>query len=579
MKQTEDGIHYLEGEDQAKLDEYTKTLAEDIGKMRITPNYEGAWDSTKVYNKMTVVVYEENSYIAKVNKIPAGTKPTNKNYYDLYIDNSVGKSNKERIESLEVTTDKMKNTLESIEEQLAILANSNSGHIYGAKRLIQDAEGNFNSDPSWLRILDSKDWIVNANKAIVGDLRNDANNVYPYNQMLSCNMNSQNQVVAWYGNPNFKFDGTNGDVVTRIPRAWYYRVIVKDNTGAIWEIKAVADYAVKNFFEVKTFYGARYLTCLVDEQVHSYSGRIPCTNKNITEFRVKTTAKSDKHCLFDWRHFVIDILFTVEYATNNIQAVLGNGVCNHWWSNNDKVLVSENATNRVIIATAKGNTVQVGDNIHIGKTDVTQINVMGHRTVTSKETYSENGVTGIAIYFEGDPIDVAEGNIFSFSPNTTGGCDALGMKSGCVKNDGYSSMIYRGFEDFVTNLNEFRDGIVIDNYIAKICTDPTKYSSTDFSEYKAVDYENLKTSGVYPVANGCDKREGTVYSLIAFPTHEGGSTSTGNCDIYYCSAGVRVAYAGGHFGNGASDGLFCWYVYNSFTVANASLGARFLINT
>ena len=72
MKQSEDGIHYLEGEDQAKLDEYTKTLAEDIGKMRITPNYEGAWNSTKVYNKMSVVVYEENSYIAKVNKKHGG---------------------------------------------------------------------------------------------------------------------------------------------------------------------------------------------------------------------------------------------------------------------------------------------------------------------------------------------------------------------------------------------------------------------------------------------------------------------------------------------------------------------------
>lgn len=579
MKQTEDGIHYYEENDSVELDVYTKTLAEDIGKMRITPNYEGAWDSTKVYNKMSVVVYEENSYIAKVNKIPAGTKPTDKAYYDLYIDNSVGKSNKERIDSLEETTDKMKNTLEIIEEQLTILANSNSGHIYGVKRLYQDAEGNLNSDPSWTRILDSANFVANANKAISGDLKNDFDNVYPYNQILSCNMNSQNQITAWYGDSNFKFDGSNGDVMTRVPRAWYYRARVPDNTGAIWEIKAVADYAVKNFFEVKTFYGARYLTSIIDDQVHSFSGRIPQTSKNITEFRVKTTAKSNKHCLFDWRHFVIDILFTVEYANNNIQNILGNGVSNDWWSNSDKALISETSTNRIVLATAKGNSVRIGQNMHIGKTDVSQTNVMGHRTVTAKEPYSENGIVGVSIYFDGDPVNIEEGNIFASSPTTTGGCNSLGMKSGCIKNDGLSSMIYRGFEDIIGNLLEFRDGIAINNYITLICTDPSKYSSTDFSEYESIDYENLKTSGVYPLTTGCDAREGTVFSLIAMPTKEGGSSTTGTCDYYYCSAGLRVACVGGSFAAGAACGLSYWHVNSAFSLASAHVGARFLINT
>lgn len=100
MKQTEDGIHYYEENDSVELDSYTKTLAEDIGKMRITPKYEGEWNPNIIYYKQSVVVYEENTYIAKVNKVPIGTLPTNKEYYNLYIDNSKQKSNTKAIEEI-----------------------------------------------------------------------------------------------------------------------------------------------------------------------------------------------------------------------------------------------------------------------------------------------------------------------------------------------------------------------------------------------------------------------------------------------------------------------------------------------
>ncbi len=58
-------------------------------QIRIAPVYEGAWKSNIAYSKLSVVVYEEdyNTYIAKKDA-PAGTLPTNTDYYKLFIDNS-----------------------------------------------------------------------------------------------------------------------------------------------------------------------------------------------------------------------------------------------------------------------------------------------------------------------------------------------------------------------------------------------------------------------------------------------------------------------------------------------------------
>ncbi len=102
MKKTENGYPYYEEDDDVELDIYTKELTKNIeektGKM---PVYEGIWSRNKNYKKYSVVVYENNVYIASVDVIPVGTLPTNKKFYELYIDNSTPTELSERIEKIE----------------------------------------------------------------------------------------------------------------------------------------------------------------------------------------------------------------------------------------------------------------------------------------------------------------------------------------------------------------------------------------------------------------------------------------------------------------------------------------------
>ena len=37
------------------------------------------------------------------------------------------------------------------------------------------------------------------------------------------------KITAWYGDPNFKFDGSNGEVLTRIPEFYYKHEVIGDD--------------------------------------------------------------------------------------------------------------------------------------------------------------------------------------------------------------------------------------------------------------------------------------------------------------------------------------------------------------
>ena len=56
---------------------------------------------------------------------------------------------------------------------------------------------------------------------------------------------------------------------------------------------------------------------LVDGVLHSYSGLIPEYNKNIAQFRTLATSLGEEFSLLDYRYFVIQMLYLVEYADYN----------------------------------------------------------------------------------------------------------------------------------------------------------------------------------------------------------------------------------------------------------------------
>ena len=434
------------------------------------------------------------------------------------------------------------------------------GHVYGVRRKITD-----NSSSAWERIFDSVGKTANATKN-GGSVVNDFDNLAPYSEIKSCNYDlTTKKIKAWIGDANFKFNGSNGDVFTHYPKT-YWKIYQEDD----YDYVLLADYPKAGFTEVDGFFIARYNGSVADtdSKLHSYSGLVPTTNKTLPAFRTLAKALGDNFSLLDWRYFVVQMLYLVEYANYNSQSMLGNGVMNR---KNLKALVAEQNTNKVIVSSSSG--YYVGQIIRIGTSDGgTQ--VCDARKITKIDSYSSGSITGSALTFDGAAVNIAVDNFVCTMAQITGQCDTLGMKSGCINNDGYHSMIYRGVENIFANVWQWVDGINIKEHVAYICKDHTKYDSAKFDgDYKPLAYTNATENG-YAKTLGLDVDE----PFFRFPTAIGGSTSTYMSDYYYQNTGDRVARVGGNFCDGAFDGLWSWYFGSASSGADWYFGCRVLID-
>ena len=447
---------------------------------------------------------------------------------------------------------------EELEDEVNNIEN-NRGHIWGIERQIAS-----NTSTSWVRTHDSIGKTANATKN-GGTVQNDFDNLAPYSEIKTCNYDiSTKKIKAWLGDANFKFDGSNGDVYTYFPKT-YWKIYQENGKDHI----LLSDCARSGFTEYPAFLIGRYNASVVSDDglLHTYSGLVPTTNKTRAQFRTLANTLGTNFSLLDWRYLIVQLLYLVEYANFNSQSMLGNGVQSR---KNLKALVAETGTNRVIISSSSG--YYVGQIIRIGTSDGgTQ--VADARKITAITAYSEGGVSGYALTFDGAAVNIAVNNFVCTMAQETGQCDTLGMKSGCLNNDGYHSVIYRGVENIFANIWQWVDGINIKDRVAYICKDHSQYADDTFtSPYKALSYTNGDTNG-YATALGFDLEE----PLFRFPTAVGGGSDKFTGDYYYQNTGNRVARVG-NFNGEAIDGLWHWGFSSGSSVANWRIGARVLID-
>ncbi len=206
-----------------------------------------------------------------------------------------------RIEELEADVDKIETT---------------RGHVYGIRRKITN-----NSSSAWERLFDSVGKVANATKN-GGTVQNDFDSLAPWSEIKSCNYDlTTKKINAWFGDANFQFDGSNGDVFTYYPKT-YWKIYQEND----YDYVLLADYPRAGFMEVDGFFIGRYNGSVVSNVLHTYSGLVPTTSKTIGQFRTLANALGDKFSQLDWRYFVVQMIYLVEYANYNSQAMLGNGV-------------------------------------------------------------------------------------------------------------------------------------------------------------------------------------------------------------------------------------------------------------
>ena len=162
--------------------------------------------------------------------------------------------------------------------------------------------------------------------------------------------------------------------------------------------------------------------------------------------------------------------------------------------------------------------------------------------------------------------------ITSGSVQALGQTDILTYHTGRVSGtDNVSAVQYRWIENPWGNVNDWIDGILIQDGKIHICNDETLYASSITNNYN-------DTGIVTPTSgSGWLKTESDYNNQYIFPKTVGGSDSTYLCDNSYYYAGLRGLSVGGRYGDGSSAGLFCWYGYGDPGATNAVLGGRVVL--
>ena len=187
----------------------------------------------------------------------------------------------------------------------------NVNKVYGIKRSLTT------SSSAWERTNDSVG--LNANATFDGtDVVNDFDNLYPWSKIKTVNMADNGTINAQIRDVNFKFDGTNGEVMTYIPPFYWKRW--QDGS---YEYIQISNNTFDGASYSDGFYVGRYTT---SSGTHSKSGVTSQVSTNITNFRTQARAKGTGWQQLDYHYLLLQMLYLVEYADYNSQTKLGQGV-------------------------------------------------------------------------------------------------------------------------------------------------------------------------------------------------------------------------------------------------------------
>ena len=344
--------------------------------------------------------------------------------------------------------------------------------------------------------------------------KDDFSYVMPWAGIVSkcCDLDT-GETIAYIGEPGY--DPTKYMVLTEYPG--YYLKRWRDDTYEYVQISAGAfDGAVY----IEPWEWGRYPSSLMGSKHVSMSGKHPDCRINRATVRARSKAAGEGYYSMDsTSYWAYSMLVLVKYASLNTQEKVCKGYYYLRYTDQDKALVAEQSTNRIVIALATAaNEYLVGNAVEIG-TSLGGAQVAKQRLITRVEDYNNGSVTGKAIYFDGDPVNIAVGNIISHCANISGTTDSLGMKDGCLANDGKHAMLLLGHEHngqyaFVDNVNRYQDKLYVcyDNTATK-----DNVGDTD-PNYKALSFAFPTTSGwqllegfdpEHPLEMWCEKLGGS----------------------------------------------------------------------
>ena len=465
----------------------------------------------------------------------------------------------ETIENLTTATEDIKDRLHDI-----TMALSNGVHIYGAKW-----DG---TNAKMSRMFDATDITTDiTNFAHRGATNTDYNNpfdaIYPFSEFKACNVSVdtyvaledgadiRGAVTAWYGDPDFKYDGTNGLVGAYRPEYWF--TAYKDGTDTIF---AIADGKIDGWVHSPAYIrGMGFAVDAGDNKLTCNSGQ-PLTNVQIGQLH--TRAKNTGFTIDDIYTYSAEVTaMIVEFADMNTQRAIGNGVDSNYRSNNnDKPFIAETGATRVVLPKDFAPFAVVGATLDFGASKDAVV-AANRRTCTGYEVYSEDSKY-ISVNFD-TALDVTTDMFVSAHGMVNG--EGVGNASGYIGANGKANAFYRGA---IAHANRWR--YILGAYRQAgtaeiwVCNDPDKCD--DYDALNTASADHIDTGYHLPIVDG-EKKEGYIQTLAvidglgAVPvcTSVGGNSTNPVGDYCYQPAlttGNTVLVAGGTASSGAICGAF-----------------------
>lgn len=408
---------------------------------------------------------------------------------------------------------------------------------------------------------------------------NDFDGLYPWSARRRCcgywDDNGNFVVNAYKGEPGYIEDGTNGEVWVEHSLFFYKHEYSDDGAEEI----VISATQLAGFLPAPIFlkpdgtvfqkaYTAAFPLAIVEGKATSRAGVFSDTcslNAAMekartlgTDYTVGTTAEWYTECLYMW----------VEFATRNMQSVM-NGASSLSYVASDTATVAETAVNRIIVASTVAAKYVVGQTILIG-TSLGSSNIANNRIVTAIEDYDAENK---AIVFDGEPVNIAVGNIVCTAAWINGSCnDVLSSSGSPVSNtSGKYNCVYRGKETPYGNAYEWISDILFSRqgagttespytYDVHFLPNPTEYSGGTITEdYIKLNF-NIPNAAGYAKKLGYDSR----FPWLRIPCEVGAGSTTYYSDYYYSPQyAVCAARVGGSWGSGPNSGPCYWYCDNA----------------
>ena len=362
-----------------------------------------------------------------------------------------------------------------------------------------------------------------ASSAIVSRTTDFVNNVSSFDGDISthpvymginrCNVSDDGTINAYYGDSGYVEDGSNGQVMVKIPK-FYYKV-TPDSDGGLdgvnirkctWEISASAD---EGFTLHPAFYDASG-----NEIDYFLYGAFDGVGQRDSAYGTSYNASTDK-----------------------LSSVAGSSML---------------PTNNLTRATARRMATNRGS---------------GWYSAGVKQTMAVQILMSVEYGFNSQ-IGIGQG-VVSASAATYAGQTTGNVTSGTQDNK-TTPVNWRGIENFWGNIWDWIDGLNVNNRIPYFC------NSYTFADDTATGYTQISfslPSSNYITALGYDSNN----PWVLLPSESGSANPTEPIGDYVASSsGWRVAQLGGDWSSDSFAGAFCWVCsYINYDVQN-NVGARIM---